>query len=74
MADMRSQKARICMSASMFRAFGRHEKRSHRRCVWTMLICVTKPDVGSGFGMKAMDYPDTFSWAYAAWVLGRAVA
>ncbi|MFQ3183312.1 MAG: carbon-monoxide dehydrogenase large subunit [Octadecabacter sp.] len=37
-------------------------------------VRVTNPDVGGGFGMKAMDYPETFLCAYAAQFLGRAVA
>lgn len=36
-------------------------------------VRVTNPDVGGGFGMKAMDYPETFLCAHAARVLGRAV-
>ncbi len=36
-------------------------------------VRVTNPDVGGGFGMKAMDYPETFVVAHAARVLGRAV-
>ena len=34
---------------------------------------VTNPDVGGGFGMKAMDYPETFLVAHAARTLGRPV-
>ena len=34
---------------------------------------VTTPDVGGGFGMKAMAYPETFVVAHAARDLGRAV-
>ncbi|MCF2869931.1 xanthine dehydrogenase family protein molybdopterin-binding subunit [Octadecabacter sp. G9-8] len=37
-------------------------------------VRVTNPDVGGGFGMKAMEYPETFLCAYAARTLGRAVA
>jgi carbon-monoxide dehydrogenase large subunit len=37
-------------------------------------VRVTNPDVGGGFGMKAMDYPETFLCAYAARTLGCAVA
>ena len=37
-------------------------------------VRVTNPDVGGGFGMKAMDYPETFLCASAARTLGRAVA
>lgn len=37
-------------------------------------VRVTTPDVGGGFGMKAMDYPETFLCAYAARILGRPVA
>ncbi|AGI68939.1 molybdenum hydroxylase family protein large subunit [Octadecabacter antarcticus 307] len=37
-------------------------------------VRVTTPDVGGGFGMKAMDYPETFLCAHAAKVLGRPVA
>jgi carbon-monoxide dehydrogenase large subunit len=37
-------------------------------------VRVTNPDVGGGFGMKAMDYPETFLCAYAARTLGRAIA
>jgi carbon-monoxide dehydrogenase large subunit len=36
-------------------------------------VRVTNPDVGGGFGMKAMDYPETFLVAHAARVLGRPV-
>ncbi len=36
-------------------------------------IRVTNPDVGGGFGMKAMRYPETFCVAHAARVLGRPV-
>lgn len=36
-------------------------------------VRVTNPDVGGGFGMKAMDYPETFLCAHAARTLGRAV-
>jgi carbon-monoxide dehydrogenase large subunit len=36
-------------------------------------IRVTNPDVGGGFGMKAMDYPETFCVAHAARRLGRPV-
>ena len=36
-------------------------------------IRVTNPDVGGGFGMKAMDYPETFICAHAARQLGRPV-
>lgn len=36
-------------------------------------IRVTNPDVGGGFGMKAMAYPETFLVAHAARVLGRPV-
>lgn len=36
-------------------------------------IHVTNPDVGGGFGMKAMVYPETFSVAQAARALGRPV-
>jgi len=35
---------------------------------------VTNPDVGGGFGMKGMDYPETFLVAHASRLLGRAVA
>lgn len=34
---------------------------------------VTNPDVGGGFGMKAMDYPETFIVAQAARALGQPV-
>ncbi len=36
-------------------------------------IRVTNPDVGGGFGTKAMDYPETYLVAHAARVLGRPV-
>lgn len=36
-------------------------------------IRVTNPDVGGGFGMKAMSYPEYVCVAYAARKLGRAV-
>lgn len=36
-------------------------------------VRVTNPDVGGGFGMKAMPYPEYFILPYAAKVLGRAV-
>ena len=36
-------------------------------------IRVTTPDVGGGFGMKAMRYPEPFCAAHAARVLGRPV-
>ncbi|MFK7752767.1 MAG: xanthine dehydrogenase family protein molybdopterin-binding subunit [Sedimentitalea sp.] len=36
-------------------------------------VRVTNPDVGGGFGMKAMAYPEYFSCAQAARVLGRPV-
>ena len=36
-------------------------------------IRVTNPDVGGGFGMKAMAYPEHFLTAHAARVLGRPV-
>ncbi|MGJ8589845.1 MAG: xanthine dehydrogenase family protein molybdopterin-binding subunit [Yoonia sp.] len=36
-------------------------------------IRVTTPDVGGGFGMKAMRYPEPFCVAHAARVLGRPV-
>ena len=36
-------------------------------------IRVTNPDVGGGFGMKGMDYPETFLVPHAARVLGRPV-
>ena len=36
-------------------------------------VHVTIPDVGGGFGMKAMAYPEYYVVAYAARVLGRAV-
>ncbi len=36
-------------------------------------IRVTNPDVGGGFGMKAMRYPEPFCAAHAARVLGRPV-
>ncbi|WP_294610825.1 xanthine dehydrogenase family protein molybdopterin-binding subunit [uncultured Roseovarius sp.] len=36
-------------------------------------IRVTNPDVGGGFGTKAMDYPETFLVAHAARSLGRPV-
>jgi carbon-monoxide dehydrogenase large subunit len=36
-------------------------------------IHVTTPDVGGGFGMKAMRYPEPFCAAHAARVLGRPV-
>ncbi len=36
-------------------------------------VRVTNPDTGGGFGMKAMRYPETFSVAHAARVLGRPV-
>ncbi|GIT91884.1 carbon monoxide dehydrogenase [Jannaschia pagri] len=36
-------------------------------------VRVTNPDVGGGFGMKSMDYPETFLVAHAARKLGRAV-
>ena len=36
-------------------------------------VRVTNPDVGGGFGMKAMEYPETFLCAYAARVLGQPV-
>ncbi|MGR3615712.1 MAG: xanthine dehydrogenase family protein molybdopterin-binding subunit [Paracoccaceae bacterium] len=36
-------------------------------------IHVVTPDVGGGFGMKAMPYPEYFSVAHAARVLGRPV-
>lgn len=36
-------------------------------------IRVTNPDVGGGFGMKAMDYPETFLVAHASVRLGRPV-
>lgn len=34
---------------------------------------MTNPDVGGGFGMKAMRYPETFCVAHAVRVLGRSV-
>ncbi|TFL18534.1 xanthine dehydrogenase family protein molybdopterin-binding subunit [Jannaschia formosa] len=37
------------------------------------LIRVTNPDVGGGFGMKAMAYPETFLVAHACRVLGQPV-
>ncbi len=37
------------------------------------VIRVTTPDVGGGFGMKAMPYPEYFSVAVAAMKLGRPV-
>ncbi|WP_306151586.1 xanthine dehydrogenase family protein molybdopterin-binding subunit [Roseovarius sp. MMSF_3281] len=36
-------------------------------------IRVTNPDVGGGFGTKAMDYPETYLVAHAARVLNRPV-
>lgn len=36
-------------------------------------VRVTIPDVGGGFGMKAMPYPEYFTIAHAARALGRAV-
>lgn len=36
-------------------------------------IRVTNPDVGGGFGMKGMDYPDYYAVAAAAMALGRPV-
>ena len=36
-------------------------------------VRVTNPDVGGGFGMKAMNYPETFLCAHAARVLDRPV-
>jgi len=36
-------------------------------------VRVTNPDVGGGFGMKAMRYPETFCVAHAARVLDRPV-
>ncbi len=36
-------------------------------------IHVTNPDVGGGFGMKGMDYPEYFACAAATKVLGRPV-
>ena len=36
-------------------------------------VRVTNPDVGGGFGMKAMRYPEQFCVAHAARVLGRPV-
>lgn len=36
-------------------------------------IRVTNPDVGGGFGTKAMDYPETYLVAHAARVLGQPV-
>jgi carbon-monoxide dehydrogenase large subunit len=36
-------------------------------------VRVTNPDVGGGFGMKAMTYPEEILVAYAAHSLGRAV-
>ena len=36
-------------------------------------VRVTNPDVGGGFGMKAMRYPETFCVAHAVRVLGRSV-
>ncbi|SFR45630.1 carbon-monoxide dehydrogenase large subunit [Yoonia tamlensis] len=36
-------------------------------------IRVTNPDVGGGFGMKAMRYPEYFAVAHAARILGRPV-
>ena len=35
-------------------------------------IRVTNPDVGGGFGTKAMDYPETYLVAHAARLLGQA--
>ncbi len=40
----------------------------------TSEVRVTTPDVGGGFGMKAMEYPETLLCAYAARRLNRAVA
>lgn len=37
-------------------------------------VRLTNPDVGGGFGMKAMEYPETFLCAFTARTLGRAVA
>ncbi len=36
-------------------------------------VRVTNPDVGGGFGMKGMSYPETFLVAHAARALGRPV-
>ena len=36
-------------------------------------VRVTNPDVGGGFGMKAMEYPETYVVAQAARALGRPV-
>ncbi|ETA50512.1 xanthine dehydrogenase family protein molybdopterin-binding subunit [Ponticoccus alexandrii] len=51
------------MKAELARAFG----------VDAETVRVTNPDVGGGFGMKAMPYPEYFILPYAAKVLGRAV-
>ena len=36
-------------------------------------VRVTTPDVGGGFGIKGMNYPEYFAVAFAAMALGRPV-
>ena len=53
--------------------WGMKEELSRAFGVDPQTVRVTNPDVGGGFGMKGMPYPEYFILPYAARVLGRAV-
>ena len=53
--------------------WGLKRKLSQKFGIPTEDVRVTNPDVGGGFGMKAMDYPETFIVAFAARHLDRPV-
>ena len=53
--------------------WGTRDQLSKRLGLKKKQVHVTTPDVGGGFGMKAMDYPEYFSVAMAAVQLGKPV-
>ena len=65
---------RLHVSVSGQGVWGTKRKTAAMLGIDAELVRVTNPDVGGGFGMKAMEYPETFLCAYAARTLGRPVA
>ena len=70
-AEMEGERIHVCVNGQG--VWGTKTKLAKILKLEPDAVRVTNPDVGGGFGMKGMDYPETFLVAHAARALGRPV-
>ena len=70
-AEMDGSRLHVCVNGQG--VWGTKDKLAAKLGLRIEDVRVTNPDVGGGFGMKAMDYPETFVVAHAARVLDKPV-